>query len=81
MITFWSRSCVWGSILIIPGKEYALLETVVMALELVSASKRLLGSDTPQGNTQLPGTWAIPTKLFDRTWARLSCIQNEMDLL
>ena len=51
MITFWSRSCVWGPILIIPSKEYALLETVVMALELVSATKRLLGSDTPQGNT------------------------------
>ena len=56
MITFWSRSCVWGPILIIPSKEYALLEIVVMALELVPTFKRLLGSDTLQGNIELSGT-------------------------
>ena len=56
MITFWSRSCVWGPILIIPGKEYALLEIVVMALKLVPTSKRFPGSNTPKGNTELQGT-------------------------
>ena len=56
MITFWSHSCLWGPILIILGKEYALLEIVVLALELVPTSKRLLGRDTPQDNTELPGT-------------------------
>ena len=63
------------------------IETVVMALELVPASKRLLGSNTPQGNTKLPRTWVVPSKhipeqvIIDRTWACLSCIQNEMELL
>ena len=51
-----------GSNLIIPDKEYASLETVVMALELVPASNRLLGSDTPQGNTELSRSWAAPSK-------------------
>ena len=51
-----------GSNLIIPDKECAPLETVVMALELIFASIRLLDSDTPQGNTKLPGTWAVSSK-------------------
>jgi len=51
-----------GSKVIIPDKEYALIKAVVVALELSSASKRSLGSDTPQGNTELPGLWTIPSK-------------------
>ena len=43
-----------GSNLIIPDKEYASLETVVIALELVLDSNRVLDRDTPQGNTELP---------------------------
>ena len=35
---------------------------MVMALELIPASKRLLGNDTPQGNTELPKAWTIPSK-------------------
>ena len=38
------------------------IETKVMALELVPAFKRLLGSDIPQGNTELPRTWVVPDK-------------------
>ena len=53
MITFWSLAWV-GPDLIIPDTKYASLETVVMALELVLASKRLLGNDFPRGNTELP---------------------------
>ena len=41
--------------MIILDKEYAYLVIVVMALELVPASKRLLGIDIPQGNTELRG--------------------------
>ena len=48
--------------MIILDKEYASLETMVMALELVAASNRLLGSDTPQGNTELQRSQAIPSK-------------------
>ena len=56
-------SLVWvGSNLIIPDKEYASLETVVIALELVLASNRVLGKDTPQGNTELPRSWVVPSK-------------------
>ena len=56
-------SLMWvGSNLIIADKEYALLETVVMALELTPASKRLLDSDTPQGNTKLPRAWTASNK-------------------
>ena len=63
-----------GSNLIIPYKEYAPLETVIMALELIPASERLLGSDTPQGNTELLRAWAISSKnipiqlIIDRYW-------------
>ena len=51
-----------GSNLIIPYKEYASLEIVVMVLELVPTSNRLLDSDTPQGNTKLPRSRAISSK-------------------
>ena len=33
-----------------------------MALELVLASKGLLGSSIPQGNTELPRTWIVSSK-------------------
>jgi len=39
------------------------LETVAMALELVLASKRLLGSDIPQGNTKLPCPWWVQPQI------------------
>ena len=48
--------------LIILDKEYASLEIVVMALELVLTSKRLLGSDIPQGNTELSRSQVAPSK-------------------
>ena len=51
-----------GSDLIIPVKEYALLKTVMVALGLVPTSKRLLGSDTSQGNTELLRSWADLSK-------------------
>ena len=51
-----------GFDLIIHSKEYASLETVVMGLELFPASKRLLGNNTPQGNTELLRSWAISRK-------------------
>ena len=51
-----------GSDLIIYDKEYTSLETVVMAPELVPTSKRLLGSDTSQGNTDLSRLWTVPNK-------------------
>ena len=38
------------------------IETEVMALELVPTTKRLLDSDIPQDNTELPRTWAISDK-------------------
>ena len=60
-------SLVWvGPDLIIPDKEYASLETMVMALELVLASRRLLGSDIPQGNNELPRSWAALGKYSPR---------------
>ncbi|KAL0006549.1 hypothetical protein SO802_008051 [Lithocarpus litseifolius] len=33
-----------------------------MASELIPISERLLGSDTPQGNTELPRARAVPSK-------------------
>ena len=33
-----------------------------MALELVPASKGLLGNSIPQSNTELPRTWIAPSK-------------------
>ena len=48
--------------MIILGKEYASSKTIIVALGLVPASKRLLGSDTPQGNTEQPRSWAILSK-------------------
>ena len=51
-----------GSNLIIFYKEYASLETVVMALELVLASNILLGSNTSQGNTELPRSRIVSSK-------------------
>ena len=73
--------------MIIPDKEYAPLEVVVMALELNPASKRSPGSDTSQGNTELLGTWAVPSKrtpeqvIMEQTRACLSYTHNDMDLL
>ena len=48
--------------MIIPDKEYDTLETVAMVLELVPTSKRLLGSDIPQGDTELPRSQATSGK-------------------
>jgi len=76
----------WGP-RIVPDKEYAPLEAVVVALELSSASKRLPGSDTPQGNTKLLGPWTVLSKgiyeqvIMGRTRACLSYTQNDLDLL
>jgi len=54
---------VWmGSDLIIPDMKHASLEMVEMTLELVPTSKRLLGSDILQGNTELPRSWVVPGK-------------------
>ena len=75
-----------GSNLIIPDKEYAPLETVVMALELTSAPKRFLGNDTPQGNTKLSRAWTASNKhipdqdIIDR-YGIVYHIRNEMGLL
>ena len=56
-------SLVWaGSDLIILAKEYASLETMVVALVLVPASNRLLNSDTPQGNPELLRSWVDLSK-------------------
>ena len=51
-----------GFDLIIPAKEYASLETVVVALVLVPASEILLNNDTPQGNTEQLRSWAVLSK-------------------
>ena len=77
MITFWFYSYGWEPDLIIPDKEYASLETVAMALELVPASKRLLGSDNPQGNSELPRSQAALGKYNPRpihTWSAWACL-------
>ena len=75
-------SLMWvGPDLIILDKEYASLVIVVMALELVLASKRLLGSNIPQGNTKLPRSWVAPGQYSPRpihtwlAWAHLTCNQ------
>ena len=52
--------------MIIPDKEYDTLETVAMVLELVPTSKRLLGSDIPQGDTELPRSRATSGKYIPR---------------
>ena len=75
-----------GSNLIIPDKEYASLETVLMALKLTSASKRLLGNDTPQGNTKLSRAWTVSNKhILDQDiidwYGIVYHIRNEMGLL
>ena len=71
-------SLVWvGPDLIIPDKEYVSLETMVMALELVPAFKRLLGNDIPQDNTELPRLRAAPSKRSPRpshTWSAWACL-------
>ena len=46
--------------MIIPDIESISLEMVVVALELISASKRLPCSDTPQGNTESQGRYVVP---------------------
>ena len=72
--------------MIIPDMEYILLETVVVALELISASKRLLGSDTPQGNTEPLGRYVVlgirnPEQTINgRTWAYLPHTQKRYGL-
>ena len=76
-----------GSNGIIPDQEYAPLETTVMVLELVLASTRLPGCDTPHGNTKLLGTRAVPSErtpeqaIMVRMWVCLSCLQNDKDFL
>ena len=80
-------SLAWvGSDVIIPDMEYILLETVVVALELISASKRLLGSDTPKGNTKPLGRYVVlgirnPEQTINgRTWAYLPHTQKRYGL-
>ena len=75
-------SLVWvRSDLIIPDMGYASWKMVEMTLELVPASKRLLGSDILQGNTGLPRSWVVPGKHIPwsthtwSVWAYLSCDQ------
>ena len=75
-------SFVWvGPDLIILDKEYASLVVVVMVLELVLASERLLGSDILQGNTKLPRSQAAPSQYSPQpihtwsAWAYLTCDQ------
>ena len=68
-----------GSNLIIPDKEYA-------PLELTSASKRLLGNDTPQDNTKLSRAWTasnkhIPDQDIIYRYGIVYHIRNEMGLL
>ncbi|KAL0002913.1 hypothetical protein SO802_016694 [Lithocarpus litseifolius] len=60
-----------------------------MALELISTSKRSPNSDTPQGNTELPGMRVVPSEhtpeqsIMDRTWAPelngLECVLCEAE--
>ena len=63
--------------MIIPIQEYAPLEIAIMALELISASKRLPGSNTPQGNTELPRMQIVLSEcspeqaIMDQRWACL----------
>ena len=63
--------------LIILDNEYASLVTVVMALELIPASKKLHGSDISQGNTELPRSRATPGKYSPQpihTWLAWACL-------
>ena len=80
-------SLVWmGSNVIIPNIEYISLEMVVVALKLISATKRSPDSDTPQGNTQPLGRYVVsgirtPEQIINgQTWACLSCIQKRYGL-
>ena len=65
--------------MIIPNMEYISLETVVVALELISASKRLPDNDTPQGNAEPLGRYVVlgirnlEQTINGRTWDYLSC--------
>ena len=71
-----------GFDVIIPDIEYISLETVVVALELIFASKRSLGSNTSQGNTEPLGRYVVSgirnpeQTINDQTWAYLSCTQK-----
>ena len=71
-------SLVWlGPNLIALDKEYASLETVAMALELVPVSKRLLGNDIPQGNIELSRSRATFGKYNPQpihTWSAWACL-------
>jgi len=74
---------VWvGFDVIFPDMEYISLETVVVTLELIFASKRSLGSNTSQGNTEPLGRYVVsgihnPKQTINsRTWAYLSCTQK-----
>ena len=75
-----------GFDVIIPDMEKTSLEIVVVALELISASKRLLGSDIPQGSTKPLGRYAIlgirnPEQTINgQTWAYLSRTQKQYGL-
>ena len=54
-------SLVWvGSDVIIHDIEFISLEMVVVALELIFASKRLSGCDTLKGNTEPQGRYVVP---------------------
>ena len=70
MITFQSHSCEWGLIWLFLTRN-ASLETVIIALELVPVSKRLLSSDILQGNIDLPRLQAVSGKYISwptHTW-------------
>ena len=76
-------SLVWvGFDVIIPDMEYISLEIVVVALELISTSKRSLSSDTPQGNTKPPRSYVVPgihnpeQTINGQTWTYLPCTQK-----
>ena len=69
-------SLVWvGSDVIIPDIEFISLEMEVVALELISASKRLSNSNTPKGNTKQQGRYSSPSirspeqTMISRIWA------------
>ena len=60
---------------------------MVMVLELVFAPKRLLGNDTPQGNTEPPrrhvilGMYNPEQIMYDRMWAFQPSPRTDMGLL
>ena len=72
--------------MIILDMEYIPLETVVVALELISAAKRSPSSYTPKGNTEPPRRYVVPSKripeqiINGRTWACLSRTQKQYGL-